>query len=110
MGSHLDESWEQKQVHDDGKIFLNLQANSASTDFVFESNLPVKPLKLQHEKIDQYMDVTVEFTVTGWYLKNDDAEEKKYGLTLKVKKIHWGEEKKVVKKKKTEDDEVRAIH
>ena len=103
MAAHLDENWEPKPVHDDGKIFLSLKPKAGDKEFAFDTNVPIRPLHLAHDKIEQFMDVTVEVAIAGWYRTDDDVN--KYGLTLQVRKITWGEEpKKTVRKRKVEDE------
>ena len=100
MSAEVDDEWEVKECHDDGSIFLKLLTNNTQSEFKFESNVPIKPLKLHHDKLEQHMDATVELVVAGWY--RNTPEKKQYGLTLKVKKITWGNEKR----KRKHDDEV----
>ena len=107
MGEVLDdESFEVKNSHEDGSIFFKLPTNKALSEFTFDSNVPIKPGKLGNEKIEQHMQVAVDLLVSGWYLKKKDDGDKKYGLTFKIRKIMFGQEKKPTKRRKTEDDEV----
>jgi hypothetical protein len=96
------DGWERKECHDEGKIFLTLKANAGSTDFTCTSNVPIKPLKLTSDKLDLGMEVTVDLAVAGWYMQDED--EKKYGLTLKVKGLFFGPQP--IKRKRKDDDEV----
>jgi hypothetical protein len=100
MGEEVDDDWTVKGYHDDGSIFLKLLTNANQSEFKFDSNVPIKPLKLDNDKLEQHMDTTVELVVSGWY--RNTPETKQYGLTLKVKKITWGNEKR----KRKHDDEV----
>lgn len=104
-----DDSYSVKPGHDDGNIFFKLPTNKALSEFTFESNVPIKPGKLGSEKLDQFMPVHIDLIVSGWYLKKKDSDEKKFGLTYKIRKVCFGSEKvraPVVKKRKTEEDEV----
>lgn len=102
-----DESYECKPSHTDGSIFFKLGTNKALSEFSFESNVPIKPGKLQNEKLEQHMQITMDLLVSGWYLKKKGVDgEKKFGLTYKIRKINFGGEKVRSKKRKVEDDEV----
>ena len=81
------DGYERKEAHDDGKIFFSLKPNTKSTDFTCPMNIPIKPLKLSNDRLDLGMEVTVHFTVGGWWLSGDDP---KYGLTFKIKTVHYG--------------------
>lgn len=107
IGSNLlDGESQAKEPHNDGTMFLKLPVNSTHTEFKMESNIPIKPTKLLNDKIDQDMDVTVELLVSGWYRNDPEEDGMKYGLSFKMKKIHFGEEKKTKKQKVDLDDEV----
>jgi hypothetical protein len=99
-----DDEYQPKQPHEDGSIFFKLPTNKALSEFTFESNVPIKPSKLTHNSLEQFMPVTLDLLVSGWYLRKKDV--KKFGLTLKIKKIAFGGEKRASKKRKTEEDEV----
>ena len=104
-----DESYSVKPGHDDGNIFFKLPTNKALSEFTFESNVAIKPGKLGSDKLDQFMPVTIDLIVSGWYLKKRDEDVKKYGLTYKIRKVCFGNEKvktPAVKRRKTEEDEV----
>lgn len=104
-----DESYVVKPGHEDGNIFFKLPTNKSLSEFTFESNVPIKPGKLGSDKLDQFMPVTVELILSGWYMKKKDEDVKKYGLTFKIRKVCFGNEKvraPPVKKRKTEEDEV----
>ena len=94
-----------KQPHEDGSIFMKLPTNKALSEFTFESNVPIKPGRLDHDKLEQHMAVTVDLLVSGWYLNDKSADVKKLGVTMKIRKIHFGQEKST-KKRKVGDDEV----
>lgn len=97
--------WERKETHDDGSIFLKLGTNKSHSEFSFSNNLQLKPTCLNHDKLDSGMDVQVELELGGWLMRVEG--EKKYGLTLSIKSIHFGAlEKK--KKRKVEEDDVRV--
>jgi hypothetical protein len=114
-----DDEFAMKPCHEDGNIFFKLGTNRAMSEFTFESNVAIRPGKLVNEKLEQHMQVTLELTVSGWYLKKKDEDEKKFGLTFKIRKICFGQEKvkHVSKKRKTggggsgekEEDEVSII-
>jgi hypothetical protein len=103
-----DDSFAMKPCHEDGTIFFKLGTNRALSEFTFDSNLAIRPGKLGHDKLEQHMQVTLEIAVSGWYLNKKEEDEKKFGLTFKIRKITFGQEKSkpVVKKRKTEEDEV----
>lgn len=101
------EGWERKECHDEGKIFLALKPNAASTEFTCECNVPIKPLKLASDKLDLGMEVTVDLAVAGWYMQDIDEDVKKYGLSLKVKSLFFGPPP--TKRKRKDEDEVRGI-
>jgi hypothetical protein len=102
-----DSCFEVKQPHNDGSIFFKLPTNSSHSEFTFKSNVAIKPSKLDNEKIYQFVPVHMEIAVAGWYMKKAD-DDKKIGLTFKIAKITFGDEKVVKKslKRKAEDDEV----
>lgn len=99
-----DDDYDVKQPHEDGAIFMKLPTNKALSEFTFDSNVPIKPGKLSHEKLEQHMSVTVELMVSGWYLYDKDADVKKLGVTMKLRKIQFGQEKPVKKRKLGEDE------
>lgn len=107
MLEEVDASFKVKPSHEEGKIFFKLPTNKNMSEFTFDSNVPIKPGKLGHDKLDQHMPFYIELIVGGWYLKKlEMGEERKFGLKFTIKKIHFGEEKKIVKKRKVEEDEV----
>lgn len=106
-----DDEYDPKQPHDDGSIFFKLPTNKALSEFTFESNVPIKPGKLSNDRLEQFMPVTLDLLVSGWYLRKKDEDSngkhvKKFGVTYKVRKITFGGEKARSKKRKTDEDEV----
>lgn len=101
-----EDGWVRKETHDDGKIFLKLRTNASQSEFLTTSNIAIRPSKLHSDKLDLGMEVQVEMDVGGWFMQDED--EKIFGVTLKVKSIHYGS---IVQKKrrKTDDDEVRTL-
>lgn len=102
--SNSKEQWEPKLPHDDGTMFLKLGTNKTLTKFSAETNSSITPMDLGDDSIDVGMDVAVELTVGGWYLKKDD--ENKYGLSFKTTKLNFGpvEKPKARKRKPASDD------
>jgi len=109
-----DDQYDPKQPHDDGSIFFKLPTNKALSEFTFESNVPIKPGKLHNDRLEQFMPVTLDLLVSGWYLRKNEngvkdengKQVKKFGLTYKIRKITFGGEKARSKKRKTDEDEV----
>lgn len=99
-----DDEFDVKLPHDDGSIFFKLGTNKSMSEFTFESNVSLKPSKLNTDKLEQFSAITLDLLVSGWFMNNDGV--KKYGLTLKVQKVWFGGEKvKSVKRKKPVDEE-----
>lgn len=120
MSALVGEEYDQKEAHGDGAIFFKLKTNPDQNKFMTRSNVLITPQKYTSEKIEKGDDVTVEFQVGGWYMQDNDKEEKKYGLSFTVKEIWWGGEpvttKRAPPKRKAEstvaesdDDEVRIF-
>ena len=103
----LDDGWVVKDVFDEGKMFLKLKPTKQFSGWEFTSNIQFKPNKLEHDKIDTGMEVTVELVVSGWYSNRiyQNMEVLQYGLTTKLKDIHFGPQP-VKKKRKTDEEEV----
>ena len=101
-----------------GGMFFKLKTNADQNKFMTRSNVAITPLKYTHEKIEKDDDITVELQVGGWYMKDTEKDEHKYGLSFTVKEVWWGGEPVKVaapKKRKAEsvvadsDDEVRIV-
>lgn len=99
--TNVGDDWTGKFPHDDGSIFFKLKPNPGKTKFTSPMNVPIKPSKLDNDLISPDMDVTVHFGVSAWYQK----EEKKYGLTIKIKKIWFGDDAEPKKKKSKKQPE-----
>ncbi len=97
------DGWDRKECHNEGSIFLNLKPNANHSEFKCIVNPAIKPLKLYNDKLDVGMEVTVDLAVSGWYMQDD--EDKKYGLSLKVKSIWFGPQPA---KRKRKEEEVRG--
>ncbi len=89
VGHHAPE-WTEKPAHEDGTIFFKLATDKTNSKFTADISPKISPRKIENDKISTDMDVTVEFSVGGWYKR--DIE--KFGLTLKVKKVVFGTPKK----------------
>lgn len=100
-----EENWERKEVHNEnGGVFLNLKPTPNSTGFDCSNNLGLKPTKLEHDKLVKNMEVQVEMSLNGWYL--NDGEIKKYGITPKIKNVHFGPQDKRKKRKIDDENEI----
>lgn len=99
-----DDDFDVKSPHDDGKIFFKLATNKTMSEFTFESNVALKPSKLNNDKLEQFSMITLDILVAGWYMNNNDDGTKKYGLSLKVQKVWFGGEKSLKKRKKPVQD------
>lgn len=99
---HVDDDFCGKEVHNEGAIFFKLPTNKAQSEFDFENNLGLKPMKLQNEKMERQMLVTIDLIVNGWY----KSDSKQFGVSYKFKKVHFGAEKKVVKRKRVDDEDI----
>jgi hypothetical protein len=102
LGHNAEHDWTAKNPHDDGTIFFKLKTDKEDTKFTTEINVPIKPAKLKNDKISTDMDVTIDVGIGGWYQKS----AKKYGLTLKLKKVTFGTaEPKTSRRKRVSPEE-----
>lgn len=93
MSEHVkDEDFDAKLPHADGVIFFKLAHDEGRCEV--ESNYALDFDVLPNPKISVGMDVKVNFSVSGWFLK--DGVQKKYGLAFKTNKLKFTTEKLVV--------------
>lgn len=107
MGAY-NSGWEQRDPHNDGRIYFKMIPKPDFSAFNMISNIPITPLKMMHVDIDEDMDVTVTFVASGYYNRDDE----KFGLALKVKEVYWGTEPVVPQKKrkqKREEDDIDVL-
>lgn len=102
LKDNVDDDFSGKEVHNEGAVFFKLPTNKAQSEFDFDNNLGLKPMKLNNDKLERQMLVTFDLIVSGWY----KSDSKQFGLSYKFKKIHFGAEKKSVKRRKLDDEEI----
>lgn len=106
MGKVVGDEYTAKLPHDNGSMFIKLPTNKVLSDFACDLNVPIRPNKLEHEKISQHMPVTVDLIVGGWFMNNETSDEQKYGLSFNVKKITFATEKPKQKKKRHDGEDI----
>ncbi len=89
VGHHAP-GWTEKPAHEDGTIFFKLATDKTNSKFTADILPKITPKKIDNDKISTDMDVTVEFNIGGWFQRSSE----KFGLTLKVKKVVFGNGKK----------------
>jgi len=115
MGEFVEEDFEAKEVHDNGKVFLKLPVgnNKARGKHIkCKSNIKLDINDLPHPDIEGQTPVTIILQVNGWFMKDELAN--KFGVSLVVKNIYfgatWTAPKKSNKRKiKVEEDDLTVL-